>query len=689
MSEDQELRERLGRLAGRVDPAGVWASIEARAAAARTGGAALGTGHAGFLGRMRAIRTRTVVFAALAVVLLAAVAVGGTMAALQARGSQVLVIGDDPAGMGAPAGSAADPGKWERLPLTWDGGPVYSIVVDPSDLSVVYAGTGEGVYKSTDGAESWSQVFTKGAGRYFVSLDPGAPEHVYASWVGRWGGAAPAMWRSNDGGHTWKDLSSTVLGETIRRDWEQNNGGLNGGVEQPYAQFDTSTIPSTAYVFQESGWLRSTDGGETWAQTDEGEADDIQATFGAVSPDDVHSLLGTDRRQGPLIIVDSADGTERVAELAVADPSDPAVIYAGTQEGLYRSTNGGRSWERKSHGLNCTEVTSLLVAPDSSSTLYALTPREMWKSTDGGATWHPILAGAAMVLQMQYSDEGSGASWSWESGSLVVAPSSPSTLYAWTRDGLLRSEDGGGEWTHLDPEGLPPVNPEYAGNGFDYKVILVSAADPDIVFVQSYSDPIVRSTDGGQTWSALPDSPYSLVPDPNDPSVLYGAGLLAEDGQTTGLLLRKSADSGATWTTISPAESSEVYWVKMFVDASRTPSVLYAVGGDGSVEKWAMSRSDDGGATWHDADPAGPTGGNCRLLFDPASPGTLYADTYEVFDERVVRGLYHSTDGGDSWESIIGEMASEVDWQVVMDPVKGTLYAYCSAGVFRWDPDAE
>ncbi|MBN1632057.1 MAG: hypothetical protein JW990_20060, partial [Thermoleophilia bacterium] len=70
MSEDQELRERLGRLAGPVDPAGVWASIEARAAAAGAHGAARGAGHAGFLGRMRAIRTRTVVFAALAVVLL-------------------------------------------------------------------------------------------------------------------------------------------------------------------------------------------------------------------------------------------------------------------------------------------------------------------------------------------------------------------------------------------------------------------------------------------------------------------------------------------------------------------------------------------------------------------------------------------------------------------------------------------
>jgi len=685
MSEDQELRERLGRLAGRVDPAGVWASIEARAAAARTGGAALGTGHAGFLGRTRVIRTRTVALAALAVVLLAAVAVGGTMAALQARGSQVLVIGDDPAGMGAPAGSAADPGKWERLPLTWDGGPVYSIAVDPSDLSVVYAGTGEGVYKSTDGAGSWHQVLTDGAGHYTVSLDPQAPEHVYASRVGPSVGVAPRVWRSNDGGETWTDLDWTLLGETIRRDWAENGGGA-----EPYARFDIRTSPSTVYVYQESGWVRSTDSGETWVQVDDGEMDEIQSSLtGDLYPPD-HALFGLTDREGPPVIVDPADGTKRVARLAVVDPSDSSIIYVGTQEGLYKSTDGARTWERRSDGLTCSAVTALLVVPDGSSTVYAVTPREMWKSTDDGATWDAILAGAALDLEIHDSDseEGAGASWTWDSGSLVVAPSSPSTLYAWTRDGLLRSDDGGEEWTHLDPQGLPAADPELSVDGFGYKLLLVSATDPDILFVQALGGMIARSSDGGRTWTPLPDAPWNLIPDPNEPSTLYGVGLYGDDRQTVEGRLRKSVDCGATWTTMTAGDQSDVYW-EIFLDASQVPSVLYAGSWHDPTTPTSVIRSADGGVTWEAVALVNPPGGYSQLVFDPTSPGTVYADTHEFPDELCVRGLYRCTDWGNTWESIIGELAGDELFQLVMDPADGTLYAYSEAGVFRWDPDGE
>lgn len=685
MSEDQELRERLGRLAGPVDLAGVWVSIEARAVAAGAHGAAGGAGHAGFLGRMRAIRTRTVVLGALAVVLLAAVAVGGAMAVLHARGSQVLVIGDDPAGMGAPAGSAADPGKWERLPLTWDGGPVHSIAIDPSDPSVIYAGTGEGVYKSTDGAESWSQVLADGIGHYAISIDPQDPAHVFASRVGPTSWTVPGVWRSPDGGETWTDLGSTVLGETIRRDWTENRGGA-----QPYARFDISTNPSTVYVFQESGWLQSTDYGETWVQVDNDEMDEIQRRLIGDPYSLDHALFGLGESEGPPVIVDPADGTKRVAQLAVADPDDSAVIYVGTQEGIYKSTDGAATWERRSDGLTCSAVTTLLVAPDGSSTLYAVTPREMWKSSDGGATWGAILSGAALDLEIHDSDsqEGTGASWTWDSGSLVVAPSDPSTLYAWTLKGLLRSDDGGEEWTHLDPQGLPPASFELDGNGFDHKLLLVSATDPDIVFAQARGGMMARSTDGGRTWTALPEAPWNLIPDPNEPSTLYGVGLYAEDRQTVELLLRKSVDTGATWMTISEAAGPDQF-AEVFVDASQVPSVLYAGMWHDPTAGMSLQRSVDGGVTWQAADPINPPGGSYQLLFDPVSPGTVFADTHEFPDERYARGLYRSTDGGASWESILGEKTGDESFQLVMDPAKGTLFACSEAGVFRWDPDAE
>ena len=111
----------------------------------------------------------------------------------------ILVITDDtlsPATTGQTTqttkGSTASTGAWQQLPVSVEGGAVNTLVMDPADPAVLYAGTDEGLFKSTDGAANWTQLSV--AGRVTtISVDPGSPSTVYVS-------AGYDLYRSLDGG---------------------------------------------------------------------------------------------------------------------------------------------------------------------------------------------------------------------------------------------------------------------------------------------------------------------------------------------------------------------------------------------------------------------------------------------------------------------------------------------------------
>ena len=165
-----------------------------------------------------------------------------------------------------------------------------------------------------------------------------------------------------------------------------------------------------------------------------------------------------------------------------------------------------------------------------------------------------------------------------------MAPSSPSTLYAWTSAGLFRSDDGGAKWTRRASAGL--VAP-FDANGIPLgrlgELVLVAADNPDIVFAMGLANGqldssgtpsndvpgLFRSTDGGNTWSQVMEGTAGLVvADPENPSTLF-----AVPPETTGVL--KSTDLGTTWTALAPGQWVDPI-VSIAVDPS-TPSVVYVV----------------------------------------------------------------------------------------------------------------
>ncbi|MEP0391439.1 MAG: glycosyl hydrolase [Erythrobacter sp.] len=203
------------------------------------------------------------------------------------------------------------------------------------------------------------------------------------------------------------------------------------------------------------------------------------------------------------------------------DPSDPSRIWVGTGEnhggrhlaygdGIYLSEDGGQTWAKK--GLEASErIGKIIVHPEDSNTVWVAAQGPIWsaggergvyKTTDGGETWEQVLS----------SDNGhTGA------GDLMIDPSNPDRLYAttWQRhrtvaayvgggpeSGIWRSEDGGETWTELKT-GLPNGNMGKIG-------ITVSPMQPDIVYAAIELDRreggIWRSDDRGSSWTKMSDT---------------------------------------------------------------------------------------------------------------------------------------------------------------------------------------
>lgn len=167
-------------------------------------------------------------------------------------------------------------------------------------------------------------------------------------------------------------------------------------------------------------------------------------------------------------------------------PSQPGLVYAGlTYGGVFRSSDGGRSWRPARGGLQ-TLVWDLAIDPADPETVYAGSGRGLWKSIDGAETWRRVRGGLPDGLLE----------------ALAVHPTRAGTVFAgiW-RTGLFKSEDGGASWRQIGRgRGL--------GSARVPAVPLDLAFDPDepetiYAAVEHARSGVYESTDGGTTWSHM------------------------------------------------------------------------------------------------------------------------------------------------------------------------------------------
>jgi hypothetical protein len=534
--------------------------------------------------------------------------------------------------------------------------------MDPQDPAVLYAVVQQGLFKTSDGAESWSKILPVGWSCE-VAVDPVSPSTVYAVTPDA---VSPHIMRSDDGGVSWTELDSSIL---LDSDHQREYVFDGGGFGPPVA--GGAIKASEIYLAVDSGSWRSVDRGETWSKVMlEEQSQNTSVWWGNSLDASPPGLLGK-------TVTDTKTGVSDTVEIAVADPDDSSLIYAGTMAGVYKSVDGGVTWKKTSAGLTSSVLFNLIPDPASPWILYAITEAGIQKSIDAGASWNLMLAGGSYVGDLVESPNG-GATQSGGTCSMAIAPSSPSILYAWNGDGVSRSNDGGATWAQRAGEGLLTVDSR--PTGFAGRLAWVDAGHPDIVLAEANAG-LYRSADGGDSWAAVPGLSYawSVVVDPNAPSVLYAVA-------DTGVV--RSADAGATWATILPREAGSYY--NLSIDTG-DPAKLYLLQLDEETSLLSsIVRSADGGATWDNVDFSSLGNHYDQVLFDPRSPDVMYAKTVDHATDVLVMGVYRSTDGGTTWQNITEDVIiGDESLCLVIGPQDGALYGFSRTGLFKWAPVGE
>jgi photosystem II stability/assembly factor-like uncharacterized protein len=346
------------------------------------------------------------------------------------------------------------------------------------------------------------------------------------------------------------------------------------------------------------------------------------------------------------------------------DPQNPGVIYGGTRVGVFKSKDGGASWNNA--GLNGFSVGTLIIDPQKSTTLYALTsgpdedgdPIRVFKSTDGGASWNESDSGLP----------GNGPD------TLAIDPQDTGTLYAVcyifssNARGVFKSTDAGASWSMI--YGFP--------SGIYFNDVGIDPKTPGTLYLaaaRSGGGGVFKSVDGGTSWSeadgGLPASAAEgLTIDPTSPATIYA---------TTDEGVYQTTDGAANWHAVNsglPIQPGTNYacCISTVVIGPRNSNTLYTL-----TANYALFKSTDGGASWKAVGFGLVPGllhlGTSTIAIDPRDSSTIYAATSD--------GVYRSTDGGVSFVPYARARALSVP-SVALDPQRsGTLLAGGASAVFK------
>jgi photosystem II stability/assembly factor-like uncharacterized protein len=398
------------------------------------------------------------------------------------------------------------------------------------------------------------------------------------------------VWKTTDFGHTWvpifDDQPTGSIGAlaVAPSNPEVIYVGCGEGLQRP----DLSTG---------DGVYKSIDGGKTWK----------------------HVGL-RDGQQIGAVIVDPKN-PDRVFVAVLGHPYGP-----NAERGVFRSTNGGQTWDKVLYKDPDTGAIALAFDPTNPQTIYA----DMWagrqgpwenaawqgpnsglfKSTDGGNSWRQLTKG------LPTADEGLGRI------GFCISASDPQRIYA-TVDarqggGIYRSDDAGESWRRVASE------QRLWGRGSDFAEIKVDPKNPDVVYVANTG--LYRSTDGARTWTCIRGAPggddyHTVWINPDNPQVILVA---SDQGATI------TVNGGQTWSSWYNQPTAQFYHVST---DNRFPYWVYG-GQQESGSAGVSSRGRDGQITFRDWHPVGVEEYGYAAV-DPLNPDFIYGGKITKFDRRT------------------------------------------------------
>jgi|688.fasta_scaffold16780_6 PKD repeat protein/photosystem II stability/assembly factor-like uncharacterized protein len=605
------------------------------------------------------------------------------------------------AGKSAANWAPLGPTSWLTTSYNPGNGRVNVIMEDPADPNTIYAGTpAGGLWRSTDNGQSWSTLFsdlpTLGVsgiaihpvnGTLFVATGDGNGTDTYSMGV----------IKSTDDGVTW--ISSGLDWQTaqVRTTnalrmhptdpqvmfcatshglWKTSDGGVVWAkvAEGRFRDVEFKpTDPSIVYACTDQ-FFRSTDGGSTFTAV----------TTGLPVATDVNRM-----------------------QIAVT-AADPAMVYvvAGREDdagfkGIYRSSTSGTSFNLRSSSPNLfgyyengTDAggqswydMALDVDPVNAQHVY-VGGINVWKSTDGGTSWE-------IKSHWTYP-----SIWGYTHADIHHIGFHGNRLYVGSDGGIFRSVNGGTDWTDLS-EGLEITQFYRLGGSADDASLIMAGAqdngcnlfdgtlwthvlgadgmetaitpgDPAVMYACQQYGSLYRSDDGGATFNiisfSIPEEGAWVTPyviDPSDNNVLV-AGYKN---------IWRSTDRGDSWTQISAFNTTRT--VRALAVAPSNSATIYF------ANDLNMRRTTNTGSTWQVVGTTLPDQVITSIAVDPLDALHVYVSLSGYADGQKV---LESLDGGATWTNRSGNLPNVPANTLVLAPGSDGLYVGTDLGVFHWDP---
>ncbi|MEW6207246.1 MAG: hypothetical protein AB1631_02695 [Acidobacteriota bacterium] len=679
--------------------------------------------------------------------------------------SAIAVSADDhPRNVLSNPSSKGEVRRWE-ITGPW-GGDARSLVVAPNNPDVFYLGTSDGqIYHSTDGARTWRRL-KPGLDQRSVSvdniiIDPRNPQTIYAgTWAVAHGDTDQGVFKSEDGGEKWKLLKdtkgkpilslalahsdsnflivgtktgafrSTDAGQSFERITPEDNPHIQNINSVAIDPQNTDII----YIGTHHLPWKTTDGGKTWKQLTHkiGIIDDSDIMGICVSPVDPRTLhinacsgiyrstsLGEKWAKLPGIPFSA-----RRTYALLPHPTEAKIIFAGTSEGLWRATDGGRRWRlltSKSYVIRAIAVHAdnpkrVVIATDDFGVQVSENLGDDFIDGNAGFIHRHVLAllpdasEKGRVLASVYHDGSAGSVFVSSDGGENWQPSSAGlgsrdvfafyqsaedakVIYAGTNSGVFRSNDRGANWSFVSKiEPKPEPKPKSKKSRSTRRRAAVETNDgarlyrPRYISVEASSQSRSKTqTKKNQKRKPAPKKkPEPAVVEPLGPPLFDITtqvddivGFVDMEGRR-GLM---AATRNGLYFTMDEAKG----WEKVHIEGYGTEGPVFAI----SIHKDTPNKiligtrdglfiSEDSGKNWHQVG-RGPEGVTVKSIAqDPRDADLILLGTNQF--------LYRSTNGGRTWVRRGGGLQAGDFTSVVFNPGNPDevmLSEYSRGGVYR------
>ena len=508
---------------------------------------------------------------------------------------------------------------WEKVLFRDERTGAVDLVMDPADPEVLYAtlwqvyrkpwrlwsgGEGSGIFKSTDGGDTWSELTRNPGlpagvlGKVTVTVSGADPDRVWANVEAEQGG----LYRSDDGGLTWELVNG-------HRDiWQR---------AFYFQRLEADPVDRNTLYILNFRLMRSTDGGRTLDSVPETHADHHDLWIDPVNP--LRMINGNDG--GGVVTLNGGRTwtsmrypTAQIYRLATtADfpyhvcgaQQDNSTVCVSSEPGHLRNPRGASTeWMYAVGGGESGYIAPHPADPD---IFYAGATNTLTRYDRATGLVKDIQPWPRIVMGEPARDMPERWNWTYP---IAVAPVSPHTLYVGSQH-LWRSVDEGESWAKISPD-LTRADPETLGDS---------------------GGPIVKDQDGPEIYATL----YSIGLSPHEPGTIWTG---SDDG-----LVHLSRDAGGSWLDVTPPHMPPHTRVMTVEVSPHTPASAHVAGiryemDDRSPYAW---KTDDYGVTWTRISDGLPDGAFVRVIReDPKRAGLLYAGTEH--------GVFASFDGGSTLE---------------------------------------